>query len=72
MEAQMGKRPSYIWRSILSTREVIKEGSRWVIGNGRRVHIWNNKWILLADTYKLISSKVQISEGGEMVSCLLD
>ena len=68
----MGKRPSYIWRSILSAREVIKMGSRWVIGNGRRVHIWNDKWIPVADTYKVISPKVQISRGGEMVSCLLN
>ena len=72
MEAQMGKRPSYIWRCILFAREVIEKGSRWVIGNGRRVHVWNDKWILVADTYKVISLKVQISGGGEMVSCLLD
>ena len=68
----MGKRSSYIWRSILSAREVIKMGSRWVIGNGRRVHIWNDKWIPMANMYKVISPKVQISRGGEMVSCLLD
>ena len=43
MEAQMGKRPTYIWRSILSTGEVINIGSRWGIGNGSRVHIWNYK-----------------------------
>lgn len=72
MEAQMGKMPSYIWRSILSAREVIKRGSRWVIGNVRRVHLWNDKWISVADTYRVISPKVQIREGGEMVSCLLD
>ena len=72
MKAQMGKRSSYIWRSILSAREVIKMGSRWVIGNGRRVHIWNDKWIPMANMYKVISPKVQISRRGEMVSCLLD
>ena len=39
MEAQLGKMPLYIWRSILVAREVIKEGYRWVIGNGRNVNI---------------------------------
>lgn len=58
MEAQMGKMSSYIWRSILSAREVIKEGSKWVIDNGRKVHIWNDKWILVANTYKVITPKV--------------
>ena len=47
-------------------------GSRWVIGNGRRVHIWNDKWIPMANMYKVISPKVQISRRGGMVSCLLD
>ena len=68
----MGKRPSYIWRSILSAREVITRGSRWVIGNGRRVHIWNDRWLPVADTYKVISPKVQIRGGVEMVLGLMD
>ena len=72
LEAQMGRRPSYIWRSILFAREVIKMGSRWVIGNGRRVHIWNDRWIPVADMYKVISLKVQIRGGEEMVSALID
>ena len=72
MEAQLGKRPSYIWRRILAAREVIKEGYRWVIGNGRNVHIWNDRWILVTEIYKIMSPKVPISRGGEMVSSLLD
>ena len=47
-------------------------GSRWVIGNGRRVHIWKDGWILVANTYKVISPKVQIRGGKEMVSTLID
>lgn len=47
-------------------------GSRWVIDNGRRVHISNDRWIPVADTYKVISPKVQIRGGGEMVSSLMD
>ena len=27
-EAQLGKKPSYIWRSIMATKNIIKEGSR--------------------------------------------
>ena len=68
----MGKRPSYIWRSILSAREVITRGSRWVIGNGRRVHIWNDRWLPVVDKYKVISPKVQIRGGVEMVLGLMD
>ena len=56
----------------MAAREVIKEGYRWVIGNGRNVHIWNNRWILVAEIYKVMSPKVPINRGGEMVSSLLD
>ena len=72
MEAQLGKRPLYIWRSILVAREVIKEGYRWVIGNERNVHIWNDRWIPVVETHKVMSPKVPISRGGEMVSNLQD
>ena len=72
LEAQMGRRPSFIWRSILSAREVIKRGTRWVIGNGRRVNVWNDRWIPVADTYKVISPKVQFRGGEERVVALID
>lgn len=56
----------------MAAREVIKEGYRWVICNGRNMHIWNDKWILVTETYKVMSPKVPIRGGGEMVSSLLD
>ena len=33
-EAQLGRRPSYAWRSIMAAREVLERGSKWSIGNG--------------------------------------
>ena len=45
LDAQVGRRPSYVWRSILAVRDIIKKGSRWCIGNGQRIHIWNDSWI---------------------------
>ena len=45
MDAQVGKNPSYIWRSILVAKPMIKEGARWVVGDGRSIKIWEEKWI---------------------------
>lgn len=33
------------WRSILSSRDVLKSGYRWKIGDGRKVQIWMNHWV---------------------------
>ena len=30
----MGCNPSYAWRSILATQDVVKKGIRWQVGNG--------------------------------------
>lgn len=39
LKASMGHNPSFIWRSILKAREVIKGGARWRIGSGESVLI---------------------------------
>ena len=44
MEAQLGHKPSYTWRSLMAAKEVIGKGLRWNIGNGRKVNIWADKW----------------------------
>ena len=36
MEAQLGKKLSYIWRSIMVAKNIIKEGSRWVMEEALR------------------------------------
>lgn len=40
LSAGPGYRPSYLWRSLLSAKELIKEGMAWRIGNGKRMSIW--------------------------------
>ena len=37
-QAQLGRRPSYAWRSIMAAKEVIVKGYWWNIGNGQRVN----------------------------------
>ena len=71
LNAQVGRRPSYAWRSILATRDIIKKGFRWCIGNGQRGHIWNDRWIPSPSSSKVLSPwKAQYKE--VMVSDLID
>jgi hypothetical protein len=45
LDAKLGNKPSFIWRSILSSRSLIQDGLVWRIGDGSRVHIWGDKWL---------------------------
>ena len=45
MEANLGNNPSYVWRSLLAAREVIKEGLMWKVGDGSPTQVSNHKWL---------------------------
>jgi hypothetical protein len=45
LEAQIGSRPSFAWRSLLGATDLLKEGLFWRTGNGKDVKIWGSKWI---------------------------
>ncbi|OMO90013.1 reverse transcriptase [Corchorus capsularis] len=45
MQAQLGSNPSFVWRSLMAGREVIRVGSQWRIGNGLDVDVWRDRWI---------------------------
>ena len=45
MMAQLGSNPSYVWWSLLATREVIRKGSTWQVGDGRMFGVTSHKWL---------------------------
>lgn len=40
LNAKMGANPSYVWRSIMEARDLLKRGSRKHIENGSRTKVW--------------------------------
>ncbi|XP_060974461.1 uncharacterized protein LOC133039585 [Cannabis sativa] len=36
---------SCIWKGIVWGREIIYEGARWRVGNGRTIRVWQDKWL---------------------------
>ena len=69
-EAQLERRPSYIWWSIMATKEIVELGCRWLIGNGEHVDIWKDRWIPTPDSFKLVNPKVHLESN--KLACLLD
>lgn len=55
LEAQLGNRPSFAWQSIMVAKSVVEDGIRWLVGNGDKVKIWNDKWIPNPETYKIMT-----------------
>ena len=71
LDAQLSKRPSFAWRSIMAAKDVILEGTRWNIDNGAKVRIWEEKWMPTPSSYKVVSPRMTLSNG-DYVSCLID
>ncbi|KAL1218053.1 putative mitochondrial protein [Cardamine amara subsp. amara] len=46
LEAEIGRRPSYAWRSILHGRDLLKKGLLRVIGDGKDTLMWMDNWIM--------------------------
>jgi hypothetical protein len=51
LEAVLGRKPSYAWRSILSAKPLMTEGLLWRVGDGSSIRIWKDKWIPMPTLY---------------------
>ena len=60
--AKLGCNHSYAWQSIYNSLEVIKMGTRWRVGNGKMIHIWEDKWLPTQTTHKICSSQQYIGD----------
>lgn len=69
LTADIGSRPSQIWRSILEGRDVLKQGVIRIIGNGQTTNIWNDNWIPRDSTMRPV---VQSPQGPVLVAELID
>lgn len=45
LTAKLGSNPSYIWRSLMETQPILKQGVSCRIGNGRSVNVLEEPWL---------------------------
>lgn len=55
MNAELGHRPSFTWRSLWGAKWVIGLGARWLVGDGLSLNIWDSNWIPRLSTVKAIT-----------------
>jgi hypothetical protein len=69
--SNLGRRPSYAWRSIWASRKLLQEGMRWRVGDGKSIRIWQDRWLPSPTTYA-VQSPVTVLGGNARVSSLID
>jgi hypothetical protein len=42
--SKLGNNPSFAWRSIWNSRQLLLYGGRWTIGHGQQVSVMNGPW----------------------------
>lgn len=73
VNASLGRRPSYLWRSIMAAQHIVRSGLSlsWRVSNGHNIQIWLDKWLPTPSTFK-VSSPKNLLEDHAQVSELID
>ena len=50
---------------------VIKEGTKWVVGDGRSIKIWGEKWIPSTDSGRIITPRTSIYSEAKVASLIV-
>uniref|UniRef100_A0A2N9FYX5 Reverse transcriptase domain-containing protein n=1 Tax=Fagus sylvatica TaxID=28930 RepID=A0A2N9FYX5_FAGSY len=72
MDAGVGRRPSYAWRSLAMGRSVLTVGMRWHVGNGQRIWIWHDPWLPLVGSCMVQSTSVGLNLNATVLDLLLE
>lgn len=48
---------SWLWKSIIKCRDLLKKGLRWEVGNEQKIKFWEDKWIPIIEGMKIRTDK---------------
>ncbi|XP_042942843.1 uncharacterized protein LOC122277025 [Carya illinoinensis] len=71
VEAKLGYKPSYMWRSLLAAQGLVKAGSVWRVGNGKSIAIWIDNWLPNAAGFKVSSPVNRLEVDSKAVNSIL-
>ncbi|KAM6561563.1 uncharacterized protein LOC133032398 [Cannabis sativa] len=60
LSAQLGSNPSFIWRSILESQELVRNGTIWCVGNGQSISVLGEPWLPDATNPNIISTHMAL------------
>uniref|UniRef100_A0A803PFK2 Uncharacterized protein n=1 Tax=Cannabis sativa TaxID=3483 RepID=A0A803PFK2_CANSA len=45
LTAEIGSNPSFVWRSILEAQNLVANGIRWCVGDGKNINVLGDPWL---------------------------
>ncbi|XP_075650085.1 putative mitochondrial protein AtMg00310 [Castanea sativa] len=45
LEAELGHNPSYVWRSLMAARDIIRAASKWKVGDSKKIRVAVDNWL---------------------------
>jgi hypothetical protein len=70
MEANLGNRPSQVWRSLLAAKEMVHNGAIWRVGDGKDIRVWGDKWLPTPSSFSIQSPRLNQTEDWKVCSLI--
>ncbi|KAL0415521.1 UNVERIFIED_CONTAM: putative mitochondrial protein [Sesamum latifolium] len=71
-DAGRSSTPSFTWRSLLATRDILAAGLRWKVGDGRDIPIWGQPWLPRPGTFQLVARPAALSTHTRVADLISD
>ncbi|XP_073133637.1 uncharacterized mitochondrial protein AtMg00310-like [Henckelia pumila] len=71
MLSPLGSNPSFVWRSLIWSRSLLKEGLCWRIGDGKGIDVMRERWIP-SKRSKLTPCELNVTVGAKVSSLIID
>ena len=55
LHAELGTKPSFAWRSILSAQFVLHSGYHWQVGDGKSIGVWMDRWLPRPSNFRVLT-----------------
>ncbi|KAL5186424.1 putative mitochondrial protein [Glycine soja] len=66
LEASRGHRLSYIWSSIMSSRDLMMDGAIWRVSNGSQIHVYRDRW-MQKDGKGMVLAPLEVHEYDKLI-----
>ncbi|CAN1824958.1 Putative ribonuclease H protein At1g65750 [Linum perenne] len=71
LSAPPGHGPSYVWQSIRRSQQVVHRGSRWRVGDGTSIRVWEDQWLRNDNNLCITTDKDDTLDGLKVCDLLI-